>query len=70
MLIVALPRNTCQLTLQAVGDRWQLKPLAKLLSCDMEVLQSLLTTFDVDLDDERLEVRDQILEFKMGVLPF
>eukprot|EP00435_Cladocopium_sp_Y103_P044663 s1168_g12.t1 len=40
---------------KAVGDRWPLKPLAKLLSCDMEVLQWLLTTYDVDLDDERLE---------------
>lgn len=40
---------------KAVGDRWQLQPLAKLLSCDMEVLQSLLTTYDVDLDDERFE---------------
>lgn len=37
---------------EAVGDRWPLKQLAKLLVCDAELLRHLLVTYKVEVVEE------------------
>eukprot|EP00434_Breviolum_minutum_P004032 symbB.v1.2.003548.t2/scaffold196.1/size274459/20 len=40
---------------KAVGDRWPLEALAKLLRCDCHMLRSLLAAYEVEIDEAQAE---------------